>query len=100
MYGLTHRFATTTTLADVTAIGASVTVMAIDRDRLMLTLVRDAGPASGQQRGLADRRPDVVLLVCRPSHGTGRDSVIMIDPEQRNALGLRQRRRGDPRHGA
>ena len=72
MYGLTHRFATTTTLADVTPIGASVTVMVIDRDRLTLTLVREAiaghydvvsASDSGEALALINaQRPDVVLL--------------------------------------
>lgn len=116
MYGLTHRFATTTTLADVTPIGASVTVMVIDRDRLTLTLVREAiaghynvVPASDSGEALAlinAQRPDVVLLdmslektevamvtvalaACDELDST---PVIMIDPEQRlNAVGLRQR---------
>ena len=116
MYGLTHRFATTTTLADVTPIGASVTVMVIDRDRLTLTLVREAiaghydivsASDSGEALALINaHRPDVVLLdmslektevamvtvalaACDELDST---PVIMIDPEQPlNALGLRQR---------
>jgi CheY-like chemotaxis protein len=115
MYGLTHRFATTTTLADVTAIGASVTVMAIDRDRLTLTLVREAiaghydvvsASDSSEALALIDaHRPDVVLLdmsleksdiamvtmalACDELDST---PVIMIDPEQpMNAVGLRRR---------
>jgi PleD family two-component response regulator len=116
MYGLTHRFATTTTLADVTPIGAAVTVMVIDRDRLTLTLVREAiaghyqvVPASDSSEALAlinSHRPDVVLLdmslentevamvtvalaACDELDST---PVIMVDPEQpMNALGLRQR---------
>jgi PleD family two-component response regulator len=116
MYGLTHRFATTMTLADVTSIGASVTVMAIARDRLTLTLVREAiaghhevvsASDSSEALALIDaRRPDVVLLdmslensditivtmalaACDELDAT---PVIMIDPEQpMNALGLRRR---------
>ena len=115
MYGLTHRFATTTTLADVTPIGASVTVMAIDRDRLTLTLVREAiaghydvvsASDSSEALALIDaHRPDVVLLdmsleksdiamvtmalACDELDST---PVIMIDPEQpMNAVGLRRR---------
>ena len=115
MYGLTHRFATTT-IADVTPIGASVTVMVIDRDRLTLTLVREAiadhyqiVSASDSSEALAlvnAHRPDVVLIdmsldkaeiamvtvalaACDELDST---PVIMVDPEQPlNALGLRTR---------
>jgi CheY-like chemotaxis protein len=116
MYGLTHRFATTTTLADVTPIGAAVTVMVIDRDRLTLTLVREAiaghfqvvaASDSGEALALINsHRPDVVLLdmslektevamvtvalaACDELDST---PVIMVDPEQpMNAIGLRHR---------
>ena len=126
MYGLTHRFATTTTLADVTPIGASVTVMVIDRDRLTLTLVREAiaghydivsASDSGEALALINaHRPDVVLLdmslekseiamvtvalaACDELDAT---PVIMIDPEQpmNAARPAPAHRRGDPRHPA
>ncbi len=104
MYGLTHRFATTTWLADVT------------RSGLTLTLVREAiaghynvvsASDSSEALALIDaHRPDVVLLdmsleksdiamvtmalaACDELDST---PVIMIDPEQpMNAVGLRRR---------
>jgi CheY-like chemotaxis protein len=115
MYGLTHRFAATT-IADVDPIGAAVTVMVIDRDRLTLALAREAIAGSFQIVSASDsdealaliatHRPDVVLIdmsldkaeiamvtvVLAACDELDSTPVIMIDPEQAtNAIRLRGR---------
>ena len=115
MYGLTHRFATDS-LADVTPIGASATVLVIDRDPLTLDLVRRAIAdhyriivAENGTDALAmidEHHPDIVMIdmtfanaeiamvtvalaACDELDLT---PVIMVDPEQpTNAMSLRRR---------
>ncbi len=115
MYGLAHRFANDA-FANVTAIGASATVLVIDRDPATLVLAERAIAdhyailvAADAQEALAlinERRPDVVMLdmtlsssevamvtvalaACDELDST---PVIMIDPEQAmNAVSLRKR---------
>ena len=115
MYGLTHRFATDS-LANVTPIGTSATVLVIDRDPATLVLAQRAIAdhyaiivAADAQEALAliaERRPDVVMLdmtlsssevamvtvalaACDELDAT---PVIMLDPEQPlNAVTLRKR---------
>ena len=115
MYGLTHRFATDS-LADVTPIGASATVLVIDRDPLTLDLVRRAIAdhyriivAENGTDALAmidEHHPDIVMIdmtfanaeiamvtvalaACDELDST---PVIMVDPEQpTNAMSLRRR---------
>ena len=115
MYGLAHRFANDA-LANVTAIGASATVLVIDRDPATLALAQLAIAdhygiivAADAQEALAlidERRPDVVMLdmtlsssevamvtvalaACDELDAT---PVIMIDPElPMNAITLRKR---------
>ena len=115
MYGLTHRFATAS-FADVTAIGASATVLVIDRDPLTLDLARRAIAdhyriivAENGTDALAmidEHHPDIVMIdmtldnaeiamvtvtlaACDELDST---PVIMVDPEQpTNAVSLRRR---------
>ena len=115
MYGLTHRFATDS-LADVTPIGASATVLVIDRDPLTLDLARRAIAdhyriivAENGTDALAmidEHHPDIVMIdmtlenaeiamvtvalaACDELDST---PVIMVDPEQpTNAVSLRRR---------
>ncbi len=115
MYGLTHRFASDS-LADVTPIGASATVLVIDRDPLTLDLARRAIAdhyriivAENGTDALAmidEHRPDIVMIdmtlenaeiamvtvalaACDELDST---PVIMVDPEQpTNAVSLRRR---------
>jgi PleD family two-component response regulator len=115
MYGLAHRFANDA-FANVTPIGASATVLVIDRDPATLVLAEraiadhyDIIVAADAQAALAqinDRRPDVVMLdmtlsssevamvtvalaACDELDAT---PVIMIDPEQpMNSISLRKR---------
>ena len=115
MYGLTHRFATDS-LADVTSIGASATVLVIDRDPLTLDLARRAIAdhyriivAENGTDALAmidEHHPDIVMIdmtfanaeiamvtvalaACDELDST---PVIMVDPEQpTNAMSLRRR---------
>ena len=123
MYGLSHRFANES-LANVTPIGASATVLVIDRDPLTLDLARRAIAdhyriivATNGTEALAmidDHRPDVVMVdmtldkaeiamvtvalaACDELDST---PVIMVDPEQpTNALQpAPPHRRGHPRH--
>jgi response regulator RpfG family c-di-GMP phosphodiesterase len=115
MYGLTHRFATDS-LADVTSIGASATVLVIDRDPLTLDLARRAIAdlyriivAENGTDALAmidEHHPDIVMIdmtfanaeiamvtvalaACDELDST---PVIMVDPEQpTNTMSLRRR---------
>jgi CheY-like chemotaxis protein len=115
MYGLTHRFSADP-LANVTPMGACATVLVIDRDPAMLTLVREAiadhhrivvAADSGEALGLIDaHRPAVIMVdmsmakaeiatvtvalaACDELDST---PVLMLDPEQpTNAIGLRKR---------
>ena len=115
MYGLTHRFATDS-LADVTPIGASATVLVIDRDPLTLDLARRAiadhyriivAENGTDALGMIDEHhPDIVMIdmtlenaeiamvtvalaACDELDST---PVIMVDPEQpTNAVSLRRR---------
>jgi CheY-like chemotaxis protein len=115
MYGLSHRFASDS-LADVTPIGASATVLVIDRDPLTLDLARRAIAdhyriivATDGNEALAlidEHRPDIVMIdmtlsgaeiamvtvslaACDELDST---PVIMVDPEQpTNAVSLRRR---------
>ena len=114
MYGLNHRF--NTDLANVTPIGATATVLVIDRDPVTLGLVEQAVSGhyeivvaidGSEALALVDEhRPDVIvvdmtlgnaeiamvtvaLAACDELDST---PVIMIDPEQPvNAMGLRKR---------
>jgi CheY-like chemotaxis protein len=115
MYGLSHRFATDS-LANVTPIGASATVLVIDRDPLTLDLARRAisghyriVEATGGNEALAlidEHRPDVVMIDMTLDNAEiamvtvslaacdelGSTPVIMVDPEQpTNVVGLRRR---------
>jgi chemotaxis response regulator CheB len=115
MYGLTHRFATDS-FADVTPIGASATVLVIDRDPLTLDLARRAIADHSRiivaENGtdalgmIDDHHPDIVMIdmtlenaeiamvtvalaACDELDST---PVIMVDPEQpTNAVSLRRR---------
>jgi len=115
MYGLTHRF-DTDQIADITPIGASATVLLIDRDRLTVPLVRQAigdhyhlVVASDSTEAMAlinAHRPDVVMVdmsldraeiavvtvalaACDELDST---PMVMIEPDQpTNAVGMRRR---------
>ncbi len=115
MYGLSHRFANDS-LANVTPIGSSASVLVIDRDPATLSLAESAIAghyriivATDGQEALElinARRPDVVMLDMTLSSGEiamvtvalaacdelDSTPVIMIDPEQpANAISLRKR---------
>ncbi|HEY2788558.1 MAG TPA: response regulator [Gaiellales bacterium] len=115
MYGLTHRFATDS-LADVTPIGASATVLVIDRDPLTLDLARRAiadhyriivaENGTDALSMIDEHHPDVVMIdmtlktaeiamvtvalaACDELDST---PVLMVDPDQpTNAVSLRRR---------
>jgi PleD family two-component response regulator len=115
MYGLAHRFQNDA-LANVSSIGASATVLVVDRDPATLVMAERAiaghyeiivAADAGQALALIDeRRPDVVMLdmtlsssevatvtvalaACDELDST---PIIMLDPDQpMNAVTLRKR---------